>query len=1215
MSLTVVNAIMLAALTANQLRLETEQNFTGKTIRPKENDIKQVLSSAMCLLDKKVAKSSDSQSVPSQGMSNAMKTFEQLAQLAQTAARTSVWCTCETSGNNSMSTNYVQCIVCRCSCCRHCINSVAGYNVKSHTTEDIFLPEDQRNHGRFQSKLRQILPPTIFIDKSSWNELAALRDDDFHRMKQLTSSHFSLHRIHRDRRKWRISYFARSCQGLGEAVAELRLTVGELFQEKTPDQRFGLLAEIKSFLPATTEPKIPGALKPCAKLVLVSSGLGTAEPSTWHGDCGADQINIVVAGSGETQSLRAEVGLEEHVGIDQFDAVSSKKPFLEAKSRGEANRWVYPTNWRKWPKTIHISIPEMVSNEHIDVSGDYVRASCRQTVNQSALWIRNGEASSDTLYFLLQPNVNRCGPDRAIISSSSDFRDVAAIIAILPSNWDPCHIAENKSTDVVATFPVWKQLSRLECLIPLQKLKVLDRGEQDVLVKVEGLEKSQIALFERHVEKPQKVTRLPVSHGQKAQQITSVFNACCVSPIMQFFASQQHFVAKLDPASSWIGLDQDESGIPFGQCGKVLPDRPREIWILREDRSTNQRQYWERTCDPGASRKYWDQLHEAPQPFEFWLDRDDQSFTIKYFPTVVVHHAAGNLIGNRGDFIRSEKLDAKFKLVDTAQQRDPVLRAFTVRTCMDEEPTDVTLRAPYQLYDRQKRVVTKMAAIENGEREFAETEICEFEMPGSTGISLMGKVSRRCFLKGGVIADSIGAGKTVISIALILKGLTKSRQSQCYPRNSAATLVLVPPALVDQWKAEIKKFTDDLRVVVFYSTKDFQQQTLEAVLKADVVVCPIDILESPGYLRNLLLKTGNQRDCIVPHLPQYVGQVEQNAARGVQIPNSSTDPYGGANSGLKQQRREESAYYTYQYGEAVQQIRARVFQMTDRGIPLEYFEFSRIFIDEIHESMCTTRGELKEAQQGYEDSLSGFFKEKNRRAGRELLGIAQKDVSLRPLVSRGPIFGLTGTPLLDSSNRVIELANLTGGTYVTGLANHWRNLERESSRNEFLQLVQEAKEGRETRMQINTSCQYYLNMASCRNKVGDEMKGFELKEVIRKVQMSLDEKVAYLESQHGISSEKRSLAIKPEDFDPSAGHDISRFLRQNARLGCRGNELVDICREILSNDPTTKIVVFTDGRIGAGLAARDVLMKEGLGCTWLDKDDTVKVRCVADMSK
>ena len=67
-----------------------------------------------------------------------------------------------------------------------------------------------------------------------------------------------------------------------------------------------------------------------------------------------------------------------------------------------------------------------------------------------------------------------------------------------------------------------------------------------------------------------------------------------------------------------------------------------------------------------------------------------------------------------------------------------------------------------------------------------------------------------------------------------------------------------------------------------------------------------------------------------------------------------------------------------------------------------------MIVDEIHECLVSEKAQLE---------LD--WHEKNRRASRELLGIAQKDVTKRPLVYRKSIFGLTGTPLLDNSDRVI----------------------------------------------------------------------------------------------------------------------------------------------------------------------------------------------------
>ena len=109
-----------------------------------------------------------------------------------------------------------------------------------------------------------------------------------------------------------------------------------------------------------------------------------------------------------------------------------------------------------------------------------------------------------------------------------------------------------------------------------------------------------------------------------------------------------------------------------------------------------------------------------------------------------------------------------------------------------------------------------------------------------------------------------------------------------------------------------------------------------------------------------------------------------------------------------------------------------------------------------------------------------------------MLGIMTKDPKQRPLVFRKSIFGLTGTPLLDSPNRVIELASLIGSTYVLGLSSHWRKLERESSRDIFLHYFLEPKQSREIRRNLYEKCQDFVTTACCRNKVGDEMNGIEL---------------------------------------------------------------------------------------------------------------------------
>ena len=73
------------------------------------------------------------------------------------------------------------------------------------------------------------------------------------------------------------------------------------------------------------------------------------------------------------------------------------------------------------------------------------------------------------------------------------------------------------------------------------------------------------------------------------------------------------------------------------------------------------------------------------------------------------------------------------------------------------------------------------------------------------GWCLIGKASKTSPLRGGVLGDAIGSGKTVVTIALILKGAEVARANRnVYEGRSGATLIVVPPGLVKQWDDERK---------------------------------------------------------------------------------------------------------------------------------------------------------------------------------------------------------------------------------------------------------------------------------------------------------------------------------------------------------------------------------------------------------------------------
>ena len=81
---------------------------------------------------------------------------------------------------------------------------------------------------------------------------------------------------------------------------------------------------------------------------------------------------------------------------------------------------------------------------------------------------------------------------------------------------------------------------------------------------------------------------------------------------------------------------------------------------------------------------------------------------------------------------------------------------------------------------------------------------------------------------GGILADDMGMGKTIQSIALVLK-------------RRGSTLVVTPASLTDQWMQALRKHAPTLRSIVYHGQS---KVTVEAIESCDVCITSYDTLAS-----------------------------------------------------------------------------------------------------------------------------------------------------------------------------------------------------------------------------------------------------------------------------------------------------------------------------------------------------------------------------------
>ncbi|KAI5478763.1 hypothetical protein MNV49_004589 [Pseudohyphozyma bogoriensis] len=165
-----------------------------------------------------------------------------------------------------------------------------------------------------------------------------------------------------------------------------------------------------------------------------------------------------------------------------------------------------------------------------------------------------------------------------------------------------------------------------------------------------------------------------------------------------------------------------------------------------------------------------------------------------------------------------------------------------------------------KLRPEQLRSLTWMLEQENNPTPWVEEEVNEALLT-KLGWHAEVKATRTVTIRGGVLADAVGYGKTAISVGLVCAQRADDSLSTDPERIPLkATLTIVPPHLMNQWPSEIKRFASgDLNVISIKTMGDLKKYDIRDFKKADMIVCSTSLFNSDLYWDDLGDFSGSTR--------------------------------------------------------------------------------------------------------------------------------------------------------------------------------------------------------------------------------------------------------------------------------------------------------------------------------------------------------------------
>ncbi|GAA5990551.1 hypothetical protein JCM10908_003126 [Rhodotorula pacifica] len=301
----------------------------------------------------------------------------------------------------------------------------------------------------------------------------------------------------------------------------------------------------------------------------------------------------------------------------------------------------------------------------------------------------------------------------------------------------------------------------------------------------------------------------------------------------------------------WQIVEADSA--PKDNCHDCAPAPPVLDWIRA---FVAKAKTWDVSIaareDGKQAAAYEHSLKNRPEPFIVHTRQIENEFQFKIGLNVasLAHRALAQLPTHRLLSASAPKVEWRLNLTANQALGRENSHVFTLLSNRNNPEAENPKRfKDFKLRPEQLRSLHWMIEQEANPKPWVEEEVVE-ALVTQLGWTAEAKATREVVVRGGVVADAVGYGKTAITLGLIA---ARQEADADLPDDDEripikATLIVVPKHLSQQWPDEVNKFTRPaLNTLVIQNHMHLKKFTIEDFQNADVVIVSESLFTSGVY--------------------------------------------------------------------------------------------------------------------------------------------------------------------------------------------------------------------------------------------------------------------------------------------------------------------------------------------------------------------------------